>query len=125
MALLSWVVAPALIPHSPLNSDITERQSGTSLRGQPCIRHGGNGRVRTALNIATLSAARYNPVINTFYSRLPEAGKPAKVARCAAARKLMHLAFAVAGAHWAKGQDFDPSSQKLSSPVRAETEIAP
>ena len=88
-----------------------ERQSGTSIRGRPCIGHGGNGRVRTALYMATLSAARYNPVIKTFYTRLREAGKPAKVARCAAARKLMHLAFAVV----TKEQDFNPSYQK--SPV--------
>ncbi len=85
-----------------------ERQSGTSIRGRPSIGHGGNGRVRTALYMATLSAARYNPVIKRFYTRLREAGKPVKVARCAAARKLMHLAFAVV----TKGQDFDPSYQK-------------
>jgi len=98
-----------------------ERQSGTSIRGRPCIGHGGNGRVRTALYMATLSAARYNPVLKTFYTRLREAGKPAKVARCAAARKLMHLAFAVV----TKQQDFDPSYQKLPSVTLPETEIAP
>ena len=85
-----------------------ERQSGTSIRGRPSSGHGGNQRVRTALYRASLSAARYNPVIKTFYNRLRGAGKPAKVARCAAARKLMHLAFAVV----TKGQDFDPSYQK-------------
>ncbi len=85
-----------------------ERQSGTSIRGRPSIGHGGNQRMRTALYMATLSAARYNPVIKTFYTRLREAGKPAKVARCAAARKLVHLAFAVV----TKEQDFDPSYQK-------------
>jgi len=85
-----------------------ERQSGTSIRGRPSIGHGGNKRVRAALYMATLSAARYNPAIKTFYNRLREAGKPAKVARCAAARKLMHLAFAVV----TKGQDYDPSYQE-------------
>ena len=90
-----------------------ERQSGPSIRGRPCIGHGGNRRVRTALYMATLSAARYNPVIKTFYMRLRAAGKPSKVARCAAARKLMHLAFAVV----TKGQDFDPSYQKLPSSI--------
>jgi transposase len=89
-----------------------ERQSGTSVRGRPTIGHGGTGRVRTALSMATLSAAQHNPVFNRFYTRLRAAGKPAKVARCAAARKLIHLAFAVVGAPWAKGQDFAPSYQK-------------
>ncbi len=85
-----------------------ERLSGTSIRGRPSIGHRGNGRLRTALYMATLSAARHNPVIKTFYARLRAAGKPVKVARCAAARKLLHLAFAVV----TKEQDFNPSYQK-------------
>ena len=41
--------------------------------------------------MATLSAAQHNPMIKAFYTRLRTAGKPEKVARCAAARKLpMH-----------------------------------
>jgi len=43
------------------------------------------------LYLATLSAARYNPTIRAFYQRLRASGKPMKVARCAAARKLVHL----------------------------------
>ena len=79
-------------------------QSGTSVRGRPAIGHTGNGRLRKALYLATLSAAQYNPVIKEFYDRLRAAGKPPKVARCAAARKLLHIAWAVA----TKGQSFDP-----------------
>ncbi len=79
-------------------------QSGTSVYGRPSIGHTGNARLRTMLYLATLSAARYNPVIKTFYNRLREAGKPMKVARCAAARKLLHLAFAVVK----QREDFDP-----------------
>ncbi len=71
------------------------RQSGTSARGAAQIGHGGNGRLRTATYLATLSAARCNPMIRTFYQRLRAAGKPVKVARCAAARKLLHLARAL------------------------------
>jgi Transposase and inactivated derivatives len=72
-----------------------ERQSGTSIRGRPSIGHAGNARLRTALYMATLSAARANPTIRAFYQRLRAAGKPMKVARCAAARKLLHLAWAI------------------------------
>lgn len=85
-----------------------ERSSGTSIRGRPSIGRGGNGRLRTALYMATLSAAQHNPVIKTFYARLRTAGKPVKVARCAAARKLLRLAFVVV----TKEQDFNPSYQK-------------
>jgi Transposase IS116/IS110/IS902 family len=64
------------------------RQSGTSVWHRPSIGHTGNGRLRTAFYMATLSAAQHNPVIKAFYTRLRAAGKPEKVARCAAARKL-------------------------------------
>ena len=83
----------------------TERSSGTSVYHRPRIGHTGNARLRTALYMASLSAAARNPVIKPFYDRLRAAGKPIKVARCAAARKLLHLAWAVV----TKEQDFDPS----------------
>jgi transposase len=72
-----------------------ERQSGTRLRGRAQIGHAGNGRLRTALYMATLAAARYNPSLRAFYQRLRAAGKPTKVARCATARKLLHLVWAM------------------------------
>lgn len=81
------------------------RESGTSVRGRAQIGHGGHARLRTALYMATLTAARFNPLIRAQYERLRTAGKPPKVARCAAARKLLHLAFAVV----AKQQPFDPA----------------
>lgn len=80
-----------------------QRESGTSVRGRAQLGHGGNGRLRTALYLASLSATRYNPPIKAFYERLRAAGKPMKVARCAAARKLLHVAWAVV----TKGQPFD------------------
>ena len=82
-----------------------ERKSGTSIRGRPSIGHGGNSRLRTALYMATLSAAQHNPAIRTFYTRLRARGKPVKVARCAAARKLLRMAWAVT----TKEQGFDPT----------------
>ena len=80
------------------------RESGTSVRGRAQIGHGGHARLRTALYMATLTAARFNPAIRAQYERLRAAGKPVKVARCAAARKLLHLAYAVV----TKRQPFDP-----------------
>ena len=80
------------------------KESGTSVRGRGASGHGGNKRLRTALYRATLSATRYNPPIKAFYERLRAAGKPTKVARCAAARKLLHVAWAVVRT----GRAFDP-----------------
>ena len=84
------------------------RESGRSVRRRAAIGHDGNGRLRTALYMATLSAARYNPAIRAFYQRLRAAGKPMKVARCAAARKLLHQAWALGS----KLQRFDPGYQQ-------------
>jgi len=91
------------------------RQSGTSIRGGAHIGHSGNERLRTAVYLATLSAARFNPMIRTFYQRLRAAGKPVKVARCAAARKLLHLAWALV----TKRQYFDPDRHTLPAPIAA------
>ena len=84
------------------------RESGRTIRGRRAIGHDGNGRLRTALYMATLSAARYNPAIKAFYQRLRAAGKPKKVARCAAARKLLHQACALGS----KLQRFDPDHKQ-------------
>lgn len=84
------------------------RESGRSLRGRARIGHDGNGRLRTAFSMATLSAARHNPAIKAFYNRLRAAGKPMKVARCAAARKLLHQAWALGSTR----QRFDPGYQQ-------------
>lgn len=86
-----------LVPHP--------EESGTSVRRRARIGHGGNRQLRTTLYLATLSAARHNPVIRDTYQRLRAAGKPEKVARCAAARKLLRIAWAVAR----KGEPFDPN----------------
>jgi transposase len=86
------------------------RESGRSVRGRPSIGHDGNGRLRTALYMATLSATQHNPAIKAFYARLRAAGKPLKVARCAAARKLLHQAWALGS----KLQRFDPHPGQLA-----------
>jgi transposase len=79
------------------------RQSGTSVNKHPMIGSAGNRRLRTALYLATLAGARFNPTLRRFYERLRAAGKPAKVARCAVARKLLCLAWAIG----TRGQVYD------------------
>ena len=97
-----------------------QRESGTSVRGRAQLGHGGNGRLRTAVYLASLSATRYNPSIKVFYERLRAAGKPMKVARCAAARKLLHVAWAVV----TKGQPFDATRAEQSSAPRVALAMA-
>jgi transposase len=81
------------------------RESGRSVRGRASIGHSGHARLRQALYMATLSAIQHNPVVKAFYARLVAKGKPKKVAVCAAARKLLRIAWAVA----TKKQAFDPA----------------
>ena len=72
----------ALVGVAPFNRD-----SGT-LRGRRTV-WGGRARVRAALYMGALVAARYNPVISVFYQRLLDAGKPKKLALTACMRKLL------------------------------------
>jgi transposase len=72
----------ALVGVCPFNRD-----SGT-LRGRRTI-WGGRARVRAALYMAALVAARHNPLLKTFYQRLLAAGKAKKVALVAVMHKLL------------------------------------
>ena len=74
----------ALVGVAPFNRD-----SG-ALRGKRQV-WGGRGQVRAALYMATLVATRYNPVLQSFYQRLCQAGKPKKVALTACMRKLLTI----------------------------------
>ncbi len=74
----------ALVGVAPLNWD-----SG-HLRGKRRV-WGGRSRVRAALYMAALVAARCNPVLRAFYERLVEAGKPKKVALTACMHKLLTI----------------------------------
>lgn len=65
------------------------RDSGT-WRGQRHIA-GGRAHVRQVLYMGALSAARFNPVLRAFYTRLLAAGKPKKVALVACMRKLLTI----------------------------------
>jgi transposase len=81
-----------------------ERSSGTSVRYHPLIGHGGNGRLRKALYMASLSALQHNVAVKALVERMRSQGRAGKEICCAVARKLALLAFAVARS----GQAFDP-----------------
>ena len=85
-----------LVPHP--------RHSGSSLHTRRSVGRGGHAQLRATLFMAALSAARYNPPVKALYDRLLARHKPNKVARVAAARKLIHIAWAVV----VNERDFDP-----------------
>ena len=58
--------------------------SGTSVRQRTQLSKAGNARLRTALDLPTPTAARFDPLVAAFYGRLVAAGEP-KVAAVARA----------------------------------------
>ncbi len=96
LGTLSRQKIAALVGLAPVADDSGQR------RGQRHIR-GGRTAVRCALYMAALSAARFNPVLRAFYQRLRGAGKLAKVALTAVARKLLTILNAMvrSGQPWA------------------------
>jgi transposase len=83
-----------LVGVAPLHCDSGERHGKRRVWG-------GRARLRTTLYMATLVASRYNPVIEAFYDRLLQAGKPKKVALTACMRKLLTILTAMLQHHTA------------------------
>ena len=74
----------ALAGLAPFNRDSGKHRGRRTIRG-------GRIKVRRVLYMAAGVAARFNPVLKTFYERLLANGKPKKVARTAVMRKLIVL----------------------------------
>lgn len=82
----------ALVGVAPFNCD-----SGTMRGTRRCW--GGRADVRAVLYMATVTAARCNPVIRAFYQRLLAMGKPKKLALIACMRKLLTILNAMVRDH--------------------------
>ncbi len=73
----------------------SEFQSGKSVRKHTRLSKAGNARLRKALDLPTLSAIRFNPVLKAFFGRLVAAGKPRMQAVGACMRKLLMICYGV------------------------------
>jgi transposase len=78
----------ALVGLAPFDDDSGRRRGARRVAG-------GRAEVRAKLYMAALVASRHNPVLREFYERLRRAGKKAKVALTAVARKLLTIVNAV------------------------------
>lgn len=102
------------------------RQSGSSVRGRPCLSKAGSPRLRKALYFPALAALRFNPAIAALRARLLAAGKVKKLIVGAAMRKLLQIAFGVLKS----GKPFDaaicmaddPTSNDPATKVQTNTE---
>ncbi len=84
LGLLSRHQIAALVGVAPLNRDSGAR------RGKRMV-WGGRAPVRAVLYMATLVGLQHHPVLQVFYQRLRDAGKPFKVAATACMRKLLTI----------------------------------
>lgn len=82
----------------------SQRQSGSSVRGQPHISKMGCASIRAALYMPAKVAKRFNPILLTFAQRLQARGLCPKAVDVAVMRKLLHLVYGVLKS----GQPFDP-----------------
>ena len=73
-----------LVGVAPINRDSVKHQGKRMIEG-------GRLQVRSALYMATLVAARHNPVIRQFYERLLAKGKRKKVALTACMHKMLTI----------------------------------
>jgi hypothetical protein len=97
------------------------RQSGTSLNTYLSIGHVGHDDVRHHLYSATLSALRYNPVIKAYYDQVKARRKSHRLATIAAARKLIHLIWAIAQSDQPFDPDYMPSNIRNSPGAERKT----
>jgi transposase len=95
-----------LVPH--------RRQSGTSLNTFVSIGHVGHDDVRHHLYVATMSALRYNPLIKAYYDQVKARRKSHRLACIAAARKLIHMIWAIAKSDSAFDSDYASKNSKPS-----------
>ena len=74
----------ALVGVAPMNADSGYQHGKRRIQG-------GRADVRTTLYMATISATRFNPVIQSYYQHLLARGKLKKVALVACMRKLLTI----------------------------------
>jgi transposase len=79
-------------------------ESGSSVRGRPCLSKLGDGRLRRLLYVGAWSACRANPACAALYQRLLERGEAKPQALCAVAARLLRQAWALL----THERDFDP-----------------
>ena len=87
MTVRQWVASSGLDP--------VHQQSGTSLNKPSRISRAGNRRLRAALYMSALSAARYDRHLAAFYRALRLRHKTGLQALMAVARKMLHAIYGI------------------------------
>jgi transposase len=116
------VIAATLLALLPELGQLSRQQIGTlvgvaplnwdsgQMHGKRTI-FGGRAAVRQMLYMATLVAVKHNPVIQAFYERLLERGKPTKVALVAC----LHKVLTILNAMLKNGTDWQPPAPPINA----------
>lgn len=85
--------------------DVSQRESGTSVKGKPRLSKQGHSSFRAALYMPAVTVMSRTPWGKAFASRLLAAGKPKKLVLGAIMRKMVAIAYGVLKS----GRPFDPA----------------
>ncbi len=83
---------------------VTEKASGSSVRGKPHLSKQGDSQLRAALYFPALAAMKHNPILKAVAERLRGAGKKPMVIIAAVMRHLVGMAYGILKS----GKPFDP-----------------
>ena len=72
-----------------------EKQSGTSLKAQSRVSHFANKKMKALLNLAALSAVKYDPELRKYYDKRIKSGKSKMSTLNIIRNKIVHRVFAV------------------------------
>lgn len=75
--------------------DVKEKQSGTSVKGKPCISKKGNKHLRKAMHLPALTAIRHNERFKAIFVRLVSKHGIKMKAAVAVQRKLLEMTYTI------------------------------
>jgi transposase len=95
--------------------DVTQKQSGTSVRGKAHISKRGNPYLRHCLHLPSFTAVKYNIPMQQLHYRIIEKQAIKMKGYVAVQRKLLMLIHTL----WKKNEAYNPSIKFLEQPVEA------
>jgi transposase len=100
--------------------DVKEKQSGTSVKGKPCISKKGNKHLRNAMHLPALSAIRNDERFKAVFARIVSRHGIKMKAAVAVQRKLLEMTYTI----YKTGMAYDKEYFKKQNEGMVEDEVA-
>lgn len=94
--------------------DVREKQSGTSVKGKPCISKKGNKHLRKAMHLPALSAIRHNERFKAIFARLVGKHGIKMKAAVAIQRKLLEMIYTIFKTQTAFDKDYLKTNEEVT-----------